>query len=153
MKLGEPRGGNAGVHACARGVPDNPVVLDLVDRAEKREGEGFDAFRRGIAGALAGEEGPADLEEYVGTPAAAVSGQSMEQIIQQLEAPPRRIPGRGRTAARKRRQAPASPARFVTATLAEIYASQGNMTKPIEAYRTLAVQRPGSAERYQTAAR
>jgi cytochrome c-type biogenesis protein CcmH/NrfG len=37
----------------------------------------------------------------------------------------------------------------VTATLAEIYASQGEYDEAIEAYRTLAVQRPGSAERYQ----
>jgi cytochrome c-type biogenesis protein CcmH/NrfG len=37
----------------------------------------------------------------------------------------------------------------VTATLAEIYASQGEYNEAIEAYRTLAAQRPGSAERYQ----
>jgi len=49
------------------------------------------------------------------------------------------------------REAPGEPppGRFVTATLAEIYASQGEFNEAIDAYRTLAAQRPGSAERYQ----
>jgi hypothetical protein len=38
---------------------------------------------------------------------------------------------------------------MVTATLAEIYASQGEFGEAIDAYRKLAEQRPGSAERYQ----
>ena len=130
--------------------PDNPVVLDLVDRAEKREGEGFDAFAAELQARLQGRKDRLTFEEYVGTPAAAVSGQSMEQIIQQLEGAPRRIPVEDAPPAPEAaRQAPASPARFVTATLAEIYASQGEYDEAIEAYRTLAVQRPGSAERYQ----
>ena len=39
--------------------------------------------------------------------------------------------------------------RIVTATLAEIYASQGEYDEAIEAYRALIQQRPGSAGRYQ----
>jgi hypothetical protein len=74
----------------------------------------------------------------------------VEQIIRQLEGAPRRIPVQDAPPAPEAaRQVPASPARFVTATLAEIYASQGEYDEAIEAYRTLAVQRPGSAERYQ----
>jgi tetratricopeptide (TPR) repeat protein len=42
-----------------------------------------------------------------------------------------------------------SSGRFVTATLAEIYASQGEYHEAIEAYKKLAERRPGSAERYQ----
>ena len=39
--------------------------------------------------------------------------------------------------------------RIVTATLAEIYANQGEYDEAIEAYRALIQQRPGSAGRYQ----
>ena len=80
---------------------------------------------------------------------------SVEQIMERLEGAPRivRAPEAPPKAEPPREAAPdsAPPAqgRFVTATLAEIYASQGEYNEAIEAYRTLAAQRPGSAERYQ----
>jgi len=80
---------------------------------------------------------------------------SVEQIMERLEGAPRivRVPEAPSKAEPPREVAPESapPAqgRFVTATLAEIYASQGEYNEAIEAYRTLAAQRPGSAERYQ----
>ena len=74
----------------------------------------------------------------------------MEQIIEQLESAPRRIPVPDAPPSQEGpREGPVAHARFVTATLAEIYASQGEYDEAIEAYRTLAAQRPGSAERYQ----
>jgi tetratricopeptide (TPR) repeat protein len=75
----------------------------------------------------------------------------VEDIIQKLESAPRRMPVAETPAPvlEAPREAPASPSRFVTATLAEIYASQGEYDEAIEAYRALAAQRPGSAERYQ----
>jgi tetratricopeptide (TPR) repeat protein len=128
--------------------PDNPLVRELVDHAEQREEQGFDAFAAELQARLQGRKDRLTFEEYVGTPAAGGGEQSMEQIIQQLEGAPRRIPVQD-APPEGAQQTPASPARFVTATLAEIYASQGEYDEAIEAYRTLAAQRPGSAERYQ----
>ena len=129
--------------------PDNPLVQGLLKRAEQREQQGFDAFASEWQARLQGRKDRLTFEEYVGTPNAG-SDQSMEQIIQQLEGAPRRIPVQDAPPPTEgTHEAPVSPARFVTATLAEIYASQGEYDEAIEAYRTLATQRPGSAERYQ----
>ena len=130
--------------------PDNHLVRELLDRAEQREAQGFDAFAAEWQARLQGRKDRLTFEEYVGTPVAAGGDQSMEQIIQQLEGAPRRIPvPETPPVPAGSPEIPASPARFVTATLAEIYASQGEYDEAIEAYRTLAAQRPGSAERYQ----
>ncbi len=129
--------------------PDNNLVLELLQRAEQREEQGFDAFAAEWQARLQGRKDRLTFEDYVGSP---VSGndQSVEQIIEKLEGAPRLIPVPDTPPPPEgQRDAPASPARFVTATLAEIYASQGEYDEAIEAYRTLAAQRPGSAERYQ----
>ena len=129
--------------------PDNPLVAELLKRAEQREEQGYQAFAAEWQARLQGRKDRLTFEDYVGTPAAP-GEQSVDQIIQQLESAPRRIPVQETPpASEPGREAPASPARFVTATLAEIYASQGEYDEAIEAYRTLAAQRPGSAERYQ----
>ncbi len=130
--------------------PDNPLVRELVDHAEQLEEQGFDSFATELQARLQGRKDRLTFEEYVGTPAAGGGEQSMEQIIQQLEGAPRRIPVQDAPPAPEGAQLITAPhARFVTATLAEIYASQGEYDEAIEAYRTLAAQRPGSAERYQ----
>jgi tetratricopeptide (TPR) repeat protein len=130
--------------------PDNPLVRELADRAEKAEEQGFDAFSSELQTRLQGRKDRLTFEEYVGTPGTGGGDKSMEQIIQQLEGAPRRITVQDSPPAPEgAHEIPASPARFVTATLAEIYASQGEYDEAIEAYRTLAAQRPGSAERYQ----
>jgi len=129
--------------------PDNNLVLELLKRAEQREMQGFDAFAAEWQARLQGRKDRLTFEEYVGTPNPG-SDQSVEQIIEQLESAPRRIPaGDVPPVQEAPRESPVAPARFVTATLAEIYASQGEYDEAIEAYRTLATQRPGSAERYQ----
>ena len=132
------------------GFPDNTLVRDFLKRADQREQQGFDAFAAQWQARLQGRKDRLTFEEYVGAPNPPV-GQSMEEIIQKLESAPRRIPVPDSPAPVPEgpREAPASPSRFVTATLAEIYASQGEYDEAIEAYRTLAAQRPGSAERYQ----
>jgi len=129
--------------------PDNPLIQELLKRAEEREQQGFDAFAAEWQARLQGRKDRLTFEDYVGGPGPDAD-QSVEQIIQNLEGAPRRIPVQENPpAAEKTQEAPASPVRFVTATLAEIYASQGEYDEAIEAYRTLAAQRPGSAERYQ----
>ena len=153
--------------------PDNPLVRELLRRAEQREHQGFEAFAGEWQARWQGRKDRLTFEEYVGAPAPPAEG-SVEQIIERLEGAPRIVPVAPVTPVAPQEaspqaatpvgepasQAPApasapqvSPAapqgRFVTATLAEIYASQGEYSEAIEAYRTLAAQRPGSAERYQ----
>jgi tetratricopeptide (TPR) repeat protein len=129
--------------------PDNPLVRELLKRAELEEQQRFEAFAAEWEARLQGRKDRLTFEDYVGTPGPA-GDPSVDLIIQQLESAPRRIPlQEGPPPPEPAREAPASPARFVTATLAEIYASQGEYDEAIEAYRTLAAQRPGSAERYQ----
>ena len=124
-------------------------ALELLRRAEGREQQGFEAFASEWQARLQGRKDRLTFEDYVGAPSPAADP-SVDQIIQQLEGAPKRIQVQDvPPAPEPPREAPASPARFVTATLAEIYASQGEYDEAIEAYRTLAAQRPGSADRYQ----
>ena len=129
--------------------PDNSLVLDLLKRAEQREQQGYDAFAAEWQARLQGRKDRLTFEEYVGPPGGG-GDRSVDQIIEQLEAaPPRVSPENNSPAPEASRELPVPAGRFVTATLAEIYASQGEYDEAIEAYRTLAAQRPGSAERYQ----
>lgn len=130
--------------------PDNPVIADLVRDAGKREQEGFEVFAAEREARLQGRKDRLSFEEYVGT-AAMANASSVEQIIQQLGDAPRRIPisSSEPTVLHSEPDIPPPSGRLVTATLAEIYASQGEFDEAIEAYRTLVAQRPGSAERYQ----
>jgi tetratricopeptide (TPR) repeat protein len=130
--------------------PDNALVRELADRAEQGEQQGFDAFASELQARLQGRKDRLTFEEYVGPQDGSGGERSVEQIIQQLEDAPRRIPVQDvPPGSEEGHELPSSPARFVTATLAEIYTSQGEYDEAIEAYRTLAAQRPGSAERYQ----
>ena len=132
--------------------PDNPVIGALVKNAEERERQGFEGFAVVRLAKLQGRKDRLTFEEYVGATGDSPQSTSVERIIRQLEDAPRRsqppLPPAG--------EEPPPPidtsepsGRFVTATLAEIYASQGEYDEAIEAYRKLAEQRPGSAGRYQ----
>ncbi len=130
--------------------PDNAVVTRLLHDAEEHERKGYAEFAEQRITQLHGRKNRLTFEEYVGTPSDPARYTSVERIIKQLEDAPRRIqpPPAG-----EEPPAPAvaeeSSGRFVTATLAEIYASQGEYHEAIEAYKKLAERRPGSAERYQ----
>ena len=134
--------------------PDNPVVAALVKSAREREQKGFEAFREEHQARLHARKDRLTFEDYVGAQEEPSRDSSVERILRQLEGAPKRIvhPPEGDAAPPS---APPSPpprepaGRMVTATLAEIYASQGEYGEAIEAYRKLAEQRPGSAERYQ----
>jgi tetratricopeptide (TPR) repeat protein len=131
--------------------PDNPVVGALVRNAEEHERRGFEEFAALRLAKLHGRKDRLTFEEYVGATGDSPQTTSVERIIRQLEDAPRRIPPPPAG-----EEPPPPPidtgepsGRFVTATLAEIYASQGEYDEAIEAYRKLAEQRPGSAGRYQ----
>jgi tetratricopeptide (TPR) repeat protein len=128
--------------------PDNPVISELYTNAKERDAQGFAHFCVEQEAKLHGRKDRLTFDDYVG---AADSSRftSVERIIKQLEEAPRRIPPLPEPAPAPVVEQAESPGRFVTATLAEIYASQGEYGEAIEAYRKLAEQRPGSAERYQ----
>jgi len=131
--------------------PDNPVVGELVKNAEEREEQGFAAFAEEQKARLQKAKDTLSFDELVGPAPDPSRSTSVEQIIQQLEEAPRRIqpPPPGTPEVQVVVESAGPGGRFVTATLAEIYASQGAYDEAIEAYRKLALQRPGSAERYQ----
>lgn len=131
--------------------PDNPVVSSLVMNAEGREQQAFETFGEAQKTLLQPTKDTLTFEEFLGSPADASRSTSVERIIKQLEDAPRRIqpPADGDVAPLPAVESTEPAGRFVTATLAEIYASQGEYDEAIAAYRKLALQRPGSAERYQ----
>ncbi|HUI10937.1 MAG TPA: tetratricopeptide repeat protein [Bacteroidota bacterium] len=149
--------------------PDNGLVRELLRRAGQREQQGFEAFAGEWQARWQGRKDRLTFEDYVG-PAAAAGDSAVGEIIAGPEETPRIEPpveAPRETATDVAPDAPKAPlaseaplasqappaapaqGRFVTATLAEIYASQGEFSEAIEAYRTLAAQRPGSAQRYQ----
>ncbi len=131
--------------------PDNPVVGTLVMEAEAREQEGFARFAEAQRARLQKGTDTLTFDEFLASAQEPPPVTSVERIIQQLEEAPRRIqpPGPDPPEAPLVVESTEPAGRFVTATLAEIYASQGAYDEAIEAYRKLALQRPGSAERYQ----
>jgi tetratricopeptide (TPR) repeat protein len=131
--------------------PDNPVIAELVKNAKEREQLGYSAFLEQRLARLHGRKDRLTFEDYVGSQDVSHDS-SVERILRQLEEAPKRIvpPPEGEEPAAASPLPPPEPAgRLVTATLAEIYASQGEFGEAIDAYRKLAEQRPGSAERYQ----
>jgi tetratricopeptide (TPR) repeat protein len=130
--------------------PDNPVVAALVKNAREREQQGFGAFREEHLARLHARKDRLTFEDYVGAREEPFRDSSVERILRELEDAPKRIvPSPEGDAAPPPPPPPEPAGRMVTATLAEIYASQGEYGEAIEAYRKLAEQRPGSAERYQ----
>lgn len=131
--------------------PDNPVVGALVMDAEAREQEGFAQFADAQRARLHKAKDKLTFDEFLGPAPDPSRVTPVERIIQQLEEAPRHIqpPGPGMPEAPPVAENAEPGGRFVTATLAEIYASQGAYDEAIEAYRKLALQRPGSAERYE----
>jgi tetratricopeptide (TPR) repeat protein len=130
--------------------PDNPVVAALVKNAREREQKGFDAFREEHLVRLHARKDRLTFEDYVGAQEEPPQDSAVERILRQLEDATKRIvpAPEGEEIAPPPPQ-PEGAGRLVTATLAEIYASQGEYGEAIDAYRKLAEQRPGSAERYE----
>jgi tetratricopeptide (TPR) repeat protein len=107
-------------------VPDNAALLASVARVEARRNATPPAPER-QAPHTGGELSPPAEAPATATPPAAEEPEAAE------ETPP-----------------PATPAtRIVTATLAEIYASQGEYSEAIAAYQRLLVLRPAEADGYR----
>jgi tetratricopeptide (TPR) repeat protein len=124
-------------------APDAEIVRQALRRAEERERNEFAAY---VAERKEGPEvGTITFEEYsAGTviPGEGSAGFLQNQALvarqegtQSLPLPV--LPGTG------------IEQRIVTVTLAEIYASQGEFTEAVEAYRALKALRPAEAGRFE----
>jgi tetratricopeptide (TPR) repeat protein len=108
--------------AVLRVVPDSQVARDRLQDIERREGDAFAQYAKKQQRILGDTKGGPSLEQY-------------------LADRPASLFTRTRSGGQKAQ-------RFVTQTLAEIYASQGEYDEAIEAYRRLCEQRPANAVRY-----
>ena len=109
-------------------VPDNFYVKGLLHSAEEREREAFRAFAEERARKLTQRgDRPTAKETYRET---SVANEGSAEDEGQAH-----HPGHG-------------VSKIVTATLAEIYASQGEFGEAIQAYRRLVEERPVESERY-----
>jgi tetratricopeptide (TPR) repeat protein len=134
-----------------KAVPDNPLVQALLRSAEEREQKAFEAYAQDQTLQLKAKKESTTFESYVserGEPAES----SVEFLLRQLQGAKRigppvpEPPGNDEPIVQPE---PSSPSRIVTATLAEIYADQGQYREAIKAYRALLEQRPEEAQRYE----
>ncbi|MGA9115360.1 MAG: tetratricopeptide repeat protein [Bacteroidota bacterium] len=121
--------------------PDNPAVADLLARTERREQEAFRAFAEERARKLKERRGTMTMEQYAAQDAAAPG--TVDFLLERLRTGS--VPPAGDVPPSEPPPAP----RIVTATLAEIYASQGQYAEAVRAYRRLLEEHPGDADRFE----
>lgn len=131
-----------------KAVPDNPTVQGLLKKIEQKEQEAFRAFAEERSRKLSDRKDSLTLEKYV----ADKSGEKESTVdfllkrLQEAKASPQ--PPQTRATMEETPALPAGVNKIVTATLAEIYANQGEYREAIEAYKKLVEHRPQEAERY-----
>jgi len=103
-----------------RFVPDNPTVRRMLERIEQREQEAFHTFAEERLKQLRQQQESSTIQEYVGQ----ARGEGRPGDDEEIGPPDQ------------------SDRKIVTATLAEIYATQGEFREAIQVYRRLAAERP-----------
>jgi tetratricopeptide (TPR) repeat protein len=133
-----------------KAVPDNAVIQSLLRSAEEREQQAFEAYAESQARVLKTKKESTTFESYV-SEGGEESESSVEFLVRQLQGAQRIVPPGPDVQAAEELAPPseAPPTRIVTATLAEIYANQGQYREAIKAYRALCEQRPDEAHRYE----
>jgi len=123
-------------------------VRMLVKRLEEREEAEFRTFAESHGRSLEPTKGSVTFDVYAAGPKEENNG-TVEHLTKQLQGAGRIVPsGVEGTAEEERGGTREAGSRIVTATLAEIYASQGEFREAIDAYRRLQRQRPEEAARY-----
>ncbi|MFN0157281.1 MAG: tetratricopeptide repeat protein [Bacteroidota bacterium] len=131
-----------------RAVPDNPAVGELLRRSEQREQEEFKAFSEERAKKLGERRGTIKLETYLEQGNESGQG-TVDFLLQRLKAAKiNAVPLEESVSSEDKSITGASGTKIVTATLAEIYANQGEYREAILAYRKLREQQPHEAERF-----
>ena len=132
-----------------KAMPDSSAVQSLLENVEQREQESFRAFSEERARKLKNRKDAVTFENYV-EEGATQKESTAEFLLRRLQDvkknAPRTMP---ETRPVEEQQTPSVlPSKIVTATLAEIYATQGEYKEAIDAYKKLVSQRPVEAERY-----
>ncbi len=133
-----------------RSAPDNPTVVEQLRKVEMREQDAFRAFAEERERTLKERRNTIAFERYAAEEPRPAPG-AADFVLERLraaEAPPSPAPAPVRERAPERPAEEAAGPRIVTATLAEIYASQGEYQAAISAYRRLRQQHPEEAVRY-----
>jgi tetratricopeptide (TPR) repeat protein len=131
--------------------PDNVMVKTLVEQMGQLEEDGLRRFAENMEVALLPKKGTLTFSEFAaGKPQGQTS--TVEYLIKQLQQAPK-MPRASATpvipVVQEDLTADAEPSpAIVTETLAEIYASQGQFREAIQAYKTLAEQKPEDAPRF-----
>lgn len=130
-----------------RAVPDNPTVVTLLKNIEQREQSAFKAFAEERSQRLKERRNALTLEEY--TSDQPGGGESaVDFLLQKLHQAKQGVTPESETRPDASPEADRQPPTIVTATLAEIYANQGEYREAIEAYRKLRTQHPEETGRY-----
>jgi len=121
------------------------VAVAARERTERREQEEFQAFAEQQVRTLKTQKNTLTFDRYV-----AESGGDQDSTVAFLLKQVRSAaaPAEVETETEETDRTTSAP-RFVTETLAEIYASQGEYREAIEAYSQLIERRPSEAERYR----
>jgi cytochrome c-type biogenesis protein CcmH/NrfG len=127
-------------------VPDNATLRALLAEREANERQQFETFCARRRAELAGGAGTMSLEQFL---AGEETENTVDYLLKQLEEVRRRRPQEAlpEEASADDSEGPQS-AKIVTVTLAEIYASQGQVAEAIAAYRKLTELRPEEEPRY-----
>lgn len=131
--------------------PDNAAVNALMQRAEQLESEAYQRFAESLEPALSPRKDMLTFSEFA-TGTQQVQSNTVEFLIKQLQQAPKlqrsattpMLPVVPEDLTATGEPTPV----IVTETLAEIYASQGQFREAIQAYKTLAAQKPGDEGRY-----
>jgi len=133
-----------------RAVPDNPTVAELLRKAELREQEAFRSFAEEREQKLQQRRNTISFESYAAQEPEPGFGAAdfLLERLRAAEAPLEEPPIRKERPPAEPQTDPTTGLKIVTATLAEIYASQGEYQAAITAYRKLREQHPEEAGRY-----
>ncbi len=132
-----------------RAVPENETVAALLKNIEHREQEAFKAFAEERANKLRERRNTLTIEAFTQQEQSS-NERAGDFLLQRLhesrhaDTPRTIVPQRIEEEVAVEHAAP----KIVTATLAEIYANQGEYREAIDAYRKLRAQHPDSAERF-----
>ena len=132
-----------------KAVPDNRTVTDLLKTVEQREQETFRKFSEERTKTLKDRDETVTFDQYAveGSPSKETTADFLLRRLQDVKkSAPTAAPVRTGDDETSRQKI--TPSKIVTATLAEIYATQGEYKEAIEAYRKLVSQRPVESERY-----
>jgi tetratricopeptide (TPR) repeat protein len=132
-----------------KAMPDSLAVQSSLRRVEQQEQEAYRAFSEERSRKLQERTAAVSFESYAND-AVDKKESTADFLLRRLQEVKKTAP---RTPFEQRRSeesgGPAvAPSKIVTATLAEIYATQGEYGEAIEAYKKLITQRPIEAERY-----